>query len=275
MPDGNTTARGDIVFQVDVSRLSRWTLWLCLLSELTFFVLDYHVNYGRGSAIGALRRMFNTAREDGLASWFATTQTLLAGLTLWCIFAVARASRLPRGTMAGWAVLASFFTYMAVDDGAQIHERLGSALQASVESAKGSLDFFPSYTWQLVFVPVFGALGAFTFVFLWTQLRDARSRLILFGALSLMALAVGLDFIEGLDDDHPWNLYTTLIEHFDIDPWARARFGHSDFDTLVHFAKSLEETIEMAANSLFWFLFLGHLPRVSREFRVRLEDASP
>ena len=86
--------------------------------------------------------MFNTAREDGLASWFAVTQTLLIALTLWLIYSVAKAGRKPRAIVVGWLVLALFFTYMAIDDGAQIHERLGSTFKALREASGASLDFF-------------------------------------------------------------------------------------------------------------------------------------
>lgn len=263
-----------VEFDVDARRLARRVLWFCLLAELALLVLDYHVNYGRATEIGALRRMFNTAREDGLASWFAVTQTLLIALTLWLIYSVAKAGRKPRAIVVGWLVLALFFTYMAIDDGAQIHERLGSTFKALREASGASLDFFPSYTWQLIFLPGFAALGFFTVAFLWFELNDNASRALLVAAISLLALAVGLDFVEGLDDDHPWNAYTLLSERYDIVPWTRARFGKSDFDTLRHFSKSIEETIEMAANSLLWFIFLRHLPLMSREFRVRLAEGA-
>ena len=101
---------------------------------------------------------------------------------------------------------------------------------------------------------VFSLLG-----FLWLELGTSGSRAILVGAISLLALAVGLDFIEGLDADHPWNAYTWAADHFDIEPWTRSRFGRSAFETLRHFSKSVEETMEMAAHSFLWFLVLRHL----------------
>ena len=71
---------------INSERLARRVLIFCLLAEIVFVFLDYHINYGEWTYIGAMRRMFNTAREDGLASWFAMTQTLLAGLTLGLIY---------------------------------------------------------------------------------------------------------------------------------------------------------------------------------------------
>ena len=156
-----------VELRIHVVRVAWTILFVCLFAELVFVILDYHVSYGRATDIGALRRMFNTAREDGLASWFAVTQTFLIALTLWLTYALAKNGDQSRAKVLGWLVLACFFTYM-----------------------------------------------------------------------------------------------------------TRARFGKSDFDTLRHFSKSIEEAIEMAANSLFWFIFLRHLPSVSKEFRVRLFGAT-
>ena len=254
-----------IGFDVNAARLARYVLLCCFALELAFVLLDYGVNYGRWTEIGAMRRMLNITREDGLASWFAVTQTLLVSMTLWLILAATKHAHPSRWKVWGWLVLACFFTYMAIDDGAQLHERLGTAF----ESSGAALDFFPSYTWQLLFLPLFAALGLFTLAFLWFELERATSRMLLLLAMSFLALAVGLDFVEGLDSDHPWNVYTWLLEHVDIEPWSQDRFGRTDFETVRHFSKSIEETLEMAASSLLWFLFLGHLPAVAQELRIR------
>jgi len=251
------------VLSVNAERAARLVLAVCILAELTFVVLDYHVNYGRGVDVGALRRLFNTAREDGLASWFGTTQTLLAATTLWLTYAVARSRGNPSWQRTGWLILAAFFTYMAVDDGAQLHERLGSTIDALKEESSPLVASFPSYTWQLLFLPIYGALGAFMTAFLWHELPARSSRIVLVTALGCLVLAVVLDFIEGLEPEHAFNLHTWLSGNARLEGWARVRFGRSAYDTLQHFSRSIEETLEMLANSLLWFLFLGNLPRVA------------
>ncbi len=130
--------------EINTTRLARRVLIVCLALELTFVALDYWVNFGRLTEIGAMRRMFNIAREDGLASWFGVTQTLLIALTLWLVYALAKRDDGPRWRRYGWLVVALFFTYMAVDDGAQIHERLGTTIERIGEDSGSSFDFFPS-----------------------------------------------------------------------------------------------------------------------------------
>ncbi len=252
------------------NRIWRVTLIACLALEIAFVLLDYHVNYGRLTEIGALRRMTNIAREDGLASWFGATQTLLVGLTAWVIVLVVRAQQAAPWRLAGWTLAALLFTYMAVDDGAQLHERFGTAVRVLSEDANPAvLAFFPSYTWQVVFGPVFAALGLAMAVFLWRELSDRVSLALVGTAFCCFAVAVGLDFFEGLDEDHPWNAYAVLTARFDLDTWASARFGRSGYQALDHFARSCEEFLEMVGMTLFWVAFLRSLVAAAPEIRVR------
>ena len=62
--------------------------------------------------------------------------------------------------------------------------------------------------------------------------------------------ALGLDFIEGLEEDHPWNLHTLLTKRYALDEWALDRFDEDAYDAIRHFSKSLEEAIEMLAMSI-------------------------
>lgn len=255
---------------INSERLALRILIFCILAEIVFVFLDYHINYGEWTYIGAMRRMFNTAREDGLASWFAMTQTLLASLTLGLIYLSLKNGPGPRWKSWGWLVLSIFFFYMAIDDGAQLHERFGSTFKEALWNATGAtLNFFPSYAWQILFLPFFGALGLFMFGFLWYELGSRSSRLLLMTAVFLQVVAVAMDFVEGLEAEHRWNLYTIIANRYDLEPWTQARFGETAFDALRHFSKSFEEAIEMASISILWFLFLRHLSNAAGDLRVR------
>jgi hypothetical protein len=237
----------------------------CLVLEVAFVLLDYHVNFSRLTNIGALRRLTNIAREDGAASWFATMQTLLVGLTAWVILAIVHGQRAPRWRRAGWLTVAVLFTYMAVDDGAQIHERLATAVDA-----RGGPDFFPSYTWQVLLVPVFGVVGVATVVFLWRELRDGWAVALVAAGFFLFGVAVGLDFLEGLDEDHAWNVYAGLASRYDLASFTKSRFGQAPYATLQHFSRSLEEFVEMLANTLIWTALLRHIASVTDSIRIRV-----
>ncbi|MBT8486300.1 MAG: hypothetical protein HKO59_06955 [Phycisphaerales bacterium] len=251
----------------------------CVGAEIAFFLLDWHVNYGRLFDLGPMRNMLNTTREDGLASWFGVTQTAFVALTLWLVVVTVRARDRTRWAGLGWMVVALIFSYMAFDDGAEFHERLGStfklfqqrASEAAAEPTAGSrlLELFPSYPWQVLFLPFFGAAGLFMLAFLWRRLQTRRARGLLLAGIGCFVVAVGIDFVEGLDEDHTLNVNRMIAELPGVEDYAYERFDRDGYEAVRHFGKSLEETTEMFGMTLLWVAFLGHWMHIGGNLRVR------
>jgi hypothetical protein len=237
------------------------TVWVGI--ELGLILLDYHVNYGGPHWIGAIRRMTNMAREDSLANLLAVLQMGLLGMTCWAVWLTVGKAGAAAWQRRGWAVVAAFFTYMTIDDGARIHERTGSAAKAVLQGwsfARGQefADLFPSYTWQLVYLPAFGLLGMFTLFFLWSELRPKYSRLMVFCGIGCYVVAVGMDFFEGLDPEHRYNPYRWLADNVEATQFARERFHQTAFESYRHFSKVFEEALEMFGTTLLWMAILRH-----------------
>ena len=57
-----------------------------------------------------------------------------------------------------------------------------------------------------------------------------------------------------------------------MESWTTERFRHTGYETLRHFSKSIEEAIEMLANTILWVLFLRHLNVATPSLRVRFTD---
>ena len=267
--------------QLNARRFISTLFVACVAIEISFVLLDYFVNYGQLTTIGPIRRMFNITREDGLASWFGITQTLLVGLTAWFVWIVRRSQPgVARWVRIGWLIMACCVTYMAVDDGATIHERLGSTVKAmqserqqtdlEEQSAAGGSWWFPSYHWQVLFLPFFGAMGIFMLVFLWREMAARRLRLHVALCIACFVVAVGLDFVEGLEPGHRLNLYSSISRRADFEAFTQSRFGVSEYEALRHFSKSIEEALEMCGMTLLWVAFLTHLVRIAPEIRLRL-----
>ncbi len=266
------TADAPSVFHIRRTRTIRRVFLACVLIELGLVLVDYNVTL-RGVGVPThLRSMFNIARENSLPNWFSSTQTLLAAITSWMVFLVVRARAGSALLRRGWLFIALFFTYMAVDDGTRLHERIGTVFEALLEgaAAAGFLQRFPSYVWQVLFLPLFGAAGLFTVWFLLRHSSRARTRAAVLLALGMLGLAVGLDFLEGLDRDHPWNPYTYLVKNTYLELDSRALFDKSAYFISRHFSKVLEEILEMFANTLLWSVFLGHLFDLGAELRIRV-----
>jgi len=250
-------------FVVDVHRLLVAAFFGCLAIELLLVLLDATVNYLHGSGSPAIRRLFNITREDGLASWFGVTQTFVVSLVLWVIFLVVRKVQGSRSQRVGWLILALFFSYMTIDDGAKIHERLGTAFKSSYDLVDPSvtdvgvagsiLHAYPSYAWQIVFAPFLIAMAIFLFYFLWKAMprRIDHVRIVL--ALSCLVTAVGLDFVEGVTGGYNW-----ITEHTGAGEIA-----------IGHFSKSLEEFLEMLGMTIFLVTFLDYLMHINNSLSVR------
>ena len=251
------TSRDKVLVSINGQRLPGRVFLFCLIVELLFVGLDAIINYGRFTDIGPIRRLFNITREDGLATWFMVTQTFLAGLFLWLIALVQRSRSASRSNWLSWGFLSGFFIYMSADDAAEIHERLGSTFKELLETNQRETSdslmvqvqgLFPSYEWQLVALPLLAGAGMFMLYFLLTEFRDQKSRVILLFAVSIMVIAILLDFFEGLDQANPWNPHS----------WIRETFTLNNY-TVRHFSKSIEEFLEMVSISLLLMLFIEFL----------------
>lgn len=251
-------------FALDTRRAWWTVLVFCVGAEVLLVILDAVVNVGQAIDVGAVRRLFNTAREDGLASWFGITQTFVVAVLAWLVYAVARTRGWRRGRRTGWLLLALLFTWMAIDDGAEVHERLGTTLEvlttrspAAGGSALGAVvDAFPSYAWQILFVPLFAAAGLAAFGFLWREMPRPADRVRVIAALGCFAAAVVLDYFEGID-----GAYLGIANALEM-----------PLPIVVHYSRSLEETIEMLGMTLFLVTFLGHLARHTGTLAVRFDD---
>lgn len=235
--------------------------------ELFFVAADVLINVERWVDSRPIRRMFNITREDGMASWFAVTQTWMLGMTGALLAVIVRVQGAPRWRRIGWIILTVFICYMALDDGSKLHERVGSAVKSAMGddgSEARAEQLFPSYTWQLVFLPLFGAFGLFILWFLNRELTVARDKLYVVAAVGLLVLAVTADFFEGLDMDHPLNLHGWIKETWDLSTYQ-----------VRHYSKSVEETMEMMAMSTLWLVFLRHLVRIAPALDVRLRTGPP
>lgn len=247
---------------VDADRLSRKLLLFLVSVELLLIVLDVVINYFEVIEYTSIHRICNIAREDGLAAWFMTSQTLVAALVLWVLYWLVRGSKSYSSSQKrGWLVLALFFTYLSADDGALIHERLGTMFEEMIDASEEAgevnalfqwLDLFPSYEWQFL-LPVFVAVGLYVLYFLWRELGMGSSFLMVTGAFSCFGVAVILDFIEGMDPEYSYNLYS----------WIKQAYLLEDY-TVDHFAKVIEETLEMLGISLFLSVFVAQVGVVNK-----------
>ncbi len=246
-------------------------LWCLLGFELLIVFLDIFVSHYEWSSVGAIRRMVNITREDSLSNWFSSLQVITVGSTVWLTaFAIRNKKEGSHYTKKFfcWAGIGLFYFYMGVDDAIKLHERVGTAFKVLLfenedTAGTGILDslyeFFPSYTWQLVFGPFFVSAGAFIVWFLRKELYSKKLWFWFLVGVSLYAVAVGLDFVEGLDNE-PY------------EGMGIADFFSTTDSRIRHMSKALEEFLEMLGTTIFLIVFLKNLFRLSREWRINISD---
>jgi hypothetical protein len=211
--------------------------------------------------------MVNITREDSLSNWFSGIQAIAVGAVIW-LTAISVRKQMQgnhyRRKFYCWAGIGSFFIYLGIDDAIKFHERMGTAskvllFQDDDTSGAGVLgsvyDAFPSYTWQMIFGPFFMAIGIFIVWFLWKALEPRRLWCWFLVGISLYAVAIGLDFVEGLDSE-PYE--------------GIAAFFYTEEYRIEHLSKTLEEFLEMLGTTTFLIVFLKNIFRLSREWKINI-----
>ena len=201
-----------------------WYLWLvcCGLvvcdSVLTFHdVTGYYVFY----------RVFDMTREETIPNWYASILLFCIALTCVLTYAIQRL-RVERHEAAPWLFFGGFFAFLSMDDGAKIHERLGSFFRELAEEGDGMFTIFQplleaasTYSWQIFVLPVF--LFCAFFILLWgfnnISVRETHRWIILGGFF--IAIALGLDYFEGLVDNEVVDLEGRALSAYAIEHYQR------------------------------------------------------
>ncbi len=136
----------------------------------------------------------------------------------------------------GGGVAVAFFEWIGLDDGAAIHERVGTAVE-------GGVAFLPSYAWQVVFVPIFTVAMLVTFHVVLRTRRVSWTRTLFTAGLACYIVAVGLDYLEGC---------VGAYDHV-------ASFLGVPLESVSHYSRVVEEFFEDFGASLILVALLRHL----------------
>jgi len=252
------------VKSIDLNKVAVVVFASLLSIELIIVILDALFSYNRLIDIVEIQNLTNITRETSLTSWFSSTQAFLVGLVLLITCFTAGKDHSKSWQPLGWAILSGFFFYMSFDDGTRFHERVGAAVRdslpfsdeaGSIPGLSWIMEIYPSYPWQVVFLPFFGILGLFLLIFLWRELKSPFSKKLMLGGLSCYVLAVGIDFIEGLRMDDVFSDVLSLEAGF-----------------IRHFLKSFEEFIEMFGTTLFLTAFIKNLSQIGSPWHIGFSE---
>jgi len=223
----------------------RKLLYVLVTIELLFLMVDGLFSCCWKDASKYLVILIGITKEGNIPTWFSSTQALAVGM-LALVYAQQRKGLKPQQSATGWYVIAIFFSYLAIDDAAKLHERLATGVHDSIQSSEQNSWLtdqflaFSSYHWQFLFIPVFGVIALYMLGFLY-RVFDGWKKLIIFSSgIALYVVAVALDYVEGIDS---WVI------------WMADNSFYLD-SQITHFMRALEEFLEMFGTSLILYSFL-------------------
>jgi hypothetical protein len=255
-------AGGPLSIDVRLRPLLTGLFWSLVLVEAGLVALDLLVAHHGTAFPRSLRELFNLTREDSVGTWFASTLTFLVALALWAVFLLVRRAGAPGKSSWSWGAVAAFFTYASLDDGSKFHERVGGVLSRAISGPdlrEGIFPYFPSYPWQVIFAPLFAAMGLAILYVVFKELQDRSARNLVLSGLGLLVAAIAVDFVEGVPK---------------YSGFSFADFVRPGTANARHYAKVFEEFLEMLAMNLILVGFLAHLLRRFPHCSVR-SDAVP
>ena len=241
----------------------------CIAAQLFLILCDYLFNYLNLFHDINVRRIWDMAREKSFPTWFSSLQAHALALTVFLI-AMVQSHHITRFQKYMWVLIGLFFLWIGIDDFAEIHERLGTAIEHIAEDYTGKgasiLQLFlenPSYNWHTFMMPIFAFCGLGITVFLWKKFKQFNLFRYLFLGFSCWAISQCLDYIEGLYVENiPYvvSFYEGFQETFAI----KHEYG------VTHFFKVLEEELEMFGTTLLWIGFLKYFARIAHGLKIHL-----
>lgn len=159
---------------------------LMVLVLVASFVLQLVAHFFGRDHIFGLLPLFNIDREANLAAWLSSTTMLLLALIAFCIAGSNQRTR------RAWRWLALIFFLMAMDEGAQLHERIGDFLRPAIPNVDA---FF--YAWT---APALVALVLVLplLIRILKELKSATRWRLFAGIGVFLAGALGVEVITGV-----------------------------------------------------------------------------
>jgi len=213
--------------------------------EVLFLLIDNLVSCCGLVTHNKLRALVDITLEANIPTWFSSTQAIVTGIIALLIGHI-RKQQAERKKMTGWYLTGLFFIYLGIDDAAQIHERVSTFINDVVKEGSSNglisslVDMFPSYHWQVLFLPVFIIAGVIMLVFIFSELKQNKALPVFIAAIFCYVFAVGLDYIDGRS--YYYNVLLGLIP--------------LGLPELEHISRAIEEFFEMLGTTLFMMSFL-------------------
>lgn len=162
-------------------------------------------------------RLFIATKEQAPLTWLSSITFLLLALATHATYHKTR--------KLYWAFLSVSFFFFSIDDAVYLHERIAGYFRDHMMVFQD----FPSYIWMILYSPLLLASLGSLLILLWQRLTGT-GRYWVAGIFLMLALAAGLDFLDG------------LIQHETILTFCETSRCQ---EIQLHFMRLLEELLEV------------------------------
>lgn len=191
-------------------------------------------------------KLFNLDGEQNVPAWVATCIWFTTSLGAMFAFYVEKRTNFTK-TTPYWLFIAALFSFLSLDELAEVHELLGVRGRRAFELTPiGDFihNFIPDSPWLFFYLPPLVVVGLISLWFLWTRFRPYRGLLILTACSGfLYAVAVGNEYFQSIP-----------LKEFD-------RIGNAlvvGADTCLNLSVMIEETSENLATACLFLAFFGY-----------------
>jgi len=251
---GDTSAKGvkpGDMLGFAVNSRARDLLIACLFVEAWLVFLHFQLALHATPTVRALGQAFDMRREASIATYWSCLLTLGIGLVCFCVTVIQRRNGSAKLSCRGWAYAGIVFVCLSVDDAIAFHEKIGAITSLELMHSLN----YPSYPWHVSVAPIitFCLLSA-AFV-IWRDVRRIEGlTAILLLALGCFAIALGLDFMEGIEE------------------MAAMETGAANSPVLP-FLMVAEELLEMVGATLILYVVFSYMTSLVRGKKAADSDA--
>ena len=174
---------------------ARNLLIVCFFIEAWLIFLHVTLALHATPTVRALGQAFDVTREASIATYWSCLLALGTGLACLFVANLLRRKGASKLRYRGWIFAGVVFICVSIDDAIAFHEKVGAITSLGLMNSLK----YPSYPWHITVAPIVVTgllLAAFV---IWRDIRKIRGlTAMLLLALGCFAMALGLDFMEGV-----------------------------------------------------------------------------
>jgi len=168
-----------------------------LFIEVWLVFLHFQLALHTTPTVRALGQAFDITRESSIATYWSSLLALCVGMVCFFVAIQRRQSATTKPGYRKWIFAGVVFVCLSIDDAIAFHEKIGAITSLGLMHALN----YPSYPWHVSVAPIIIICLLTAVIGIWRDVRKIKGlTALLLLALGCFAAALGLDFLEGVEE---------------------------------------------------------------------------